>query len=109
MIGGGPKQLARIGLFYLEEAILDILLDAMVMADENGEGNGCLGAAAISRKAGIFRDAGGGGGNVANLNDAIATGVLIKLQKEGKVERCEQPNNRGGWRLTSDELERRLP
>lgn len=41
-----PKQLARMGEFYLEEAVLDVLLEA------KHEGQ-CLGAAEISRRASI--------------------------------------------------------
>lgn len=100
MAGIRPKQLARLGEFHLEEAILDVLLEA---AHEEE----CIGAAEISRRAGIFRDGGGGGGNVAAMNDAIATGMLIKLFNAGKVERCQQSPGRGGWKLTEAEFNRR--
>jgi hypothetical protein len=100
MTGIRPKQLARLGEFHLEEAVLDVLLNAK-HEDE------CLGAAAISRRAGIFREGGGGGGNVAAMNDAIVTGLMIKLFNAGKVERCEQTPGRGGWQLTDDEFNRR--
>ena len=46
-----PKQLSRMGQFYLEESILDTLLEAK----HEGE---CLGPAEISRRAGVFRDRG---------------------------------------------------
>ncbi len=101
MVGIRPRQMARLGEFHLEEAILDVLLDAQ-------HGNECIGAAEISRRAGIFREGGGGGGNVAAMNDAIVTGMLIKLFNANKVERCEQtPGGRGGWKLTDAEFERR--
>lgn len=100
MLGIGSKQLARIGEFLLEEAILDVLLQAWAK-DE------CLGAAEISRRAGIFREGGGGGSNIRAMNDAIVTGMLVKLRKEGKVERCEQRPGVGGWKLTEAEFERR--
>jgi len=87
-----PKQLARMGEFHLEEAVLDVLLEAR----HEGE---CIGAAEISKRAGVFRESGEAGGN-----DAIAWGVLNKLAKHGRVERCEQSNNRGGWQLTDDEF-----
>ena len=88
-----PKQLARSGEFHLEEAILDVLLEAR-------HENECLGAAEISRRAGIFRERG-----IENImNDAIATGMLVKLRDQGKVQRCEQPSKRGGWELTDSEF-----
>lgn len=89
MSGIRPKQHARMGQFYLEEAVLDVLLEAKHEGD-------CIGAADISRRAGIFRDR----GEVNIINDAITTGVLIKLHDEGRVQRCTQPNGRGGWDLT---------
>jgi hypothetical protein len=96
MAGLRPRQLARLGQFYLEEAVLDVLL-------REAQRGGCIGAAEISVRAGIFRDRG-----VVNIiNDAIATGVLVKLFDEGKVERCEQASGRGGWKLTDAEFARR--
>jgi len=100
MAGIRPKQLARLGEFHLEEAILDVLLEAA----HEGE---CVGAAEISRRTGIFREGGGGGGNIAAMNDAIVTGMLIKLFNAEKVERCEQAPGRGGWKLTDAEFARR--
>lgn len=91
-----PKQFARLGEFHLEEAILDVLLEAR--HEEQ-----CIGAAEISKRAGIFRDRG-----VENIiNDAIATGLLVKLRDANKVQRCKQPNAKGGWELTDEEFERR--
>lgn len=99
MSGVRPKQLARLGEFYLEEAVCDVLLEAR----HEGE---CIGAAEISRRAGIFRE-GGGGNPIASMNDAIVTGLLIKLYGAGKVEQCRQPGGRGGWQLTEAEFNRR--
>lgn len=91
-----PKQFARMGEFHLEEAILDVLLEAK-------HEDQCLGAAEISRRAGIFRERG-----IENImNDAIATGILVKLRDQNKVIRCEQDSGRGGWELTDQEYERR--
>lgn len=101
MTGIRPKQLARIGEFHLEEAVLDVLL-AAALADE------CIGAAEISRRAGIFRDPDRKeDGGVSAGNDFIVTGLLIKLRKGGRVERCEQSPGRGGWKLSAAEFERR--
>ncbi len=97
MSGIRPKQLARMGQFHLEEAVLDVLLEAKHEGD-------CIGAAEISRRAGIFRER----GVVDIMNDAIATGVLVKLTDEGKVRRCQQHDTqRGGWELTESEFELR--
>jgi len=79
MSGIRPKQLSRMGTFYLQEAVLDILYE------HYPEGYG-LGPAEISRRAGIYRERG-----VADvLNDAIVWGLLNSLHEEGKVERIEQ-------------------
>lgn len=93
MSGFRPKQHGCMGMFHLEEAVLDVLLEAK-HKDE------CLGAAEISKQAGIFRDR----GTQKMMNDAITTGLLIKLDSEGRVERCRQPSGRGGWKLTADEF-----
>ena len=94
MTGLRPKQLSRMGQFYLEEAVLDVLLEAR----HEGE---CIGAAEISRKAGIYRER----GVVDIMNDAITTGLLVKLHSENRVKRCTQSHaNRGGWELTDDEF-----
>ena len=91
-----PRQMSRMGTFYLQEAVLDILYEHYV------EGYG-LGPAEISRRAGIYRERG-----VADvLNDAIVWGLLNSLHEEGKVERIEQETGRGGWRLTEREFNRR--
>lgn len=90
-----PKQLSRIGEFHLQEAVLDVLCNA------HPEGYG-IGAADISRRAGIYRDPG-----VMNMNDAIIHGLLNQLHEQGKVERAHQQGGRGGWRLTDKEYERR--
>lgn len=99
MTGIRPKQLSRLGEFHLEEAVLDVLLDTAYEEE-------CIGAAEISRRAGIFRE-GDGGNPIASMNDAIVTGLLIKLYRAGKVEQCEQEGGRGGWKLTDAEFDRR--
>ena len=94
MIGIRPSQLARMGQFHLEEAVLDVL-------SESKHEDECIGAAEISRRAGIFRDR----GVVDIMSDAITTGLLVKLHSEGRVERCTQSHtNRGGWELTDSEF-----
>ena len=85
-----PKQNARLGMFHLEEAVLDVLLEARHEGD-------CIGAAEISKRAGIYRE---GGVGMAGMNDAIVHGLLSSLFGQNKVERCEQANRAGGWQLT---------
>lgn len=91
-----PRQLSRMGTFYLQEAVLDILLE------HYPEGHG-VGPAHISRRAGIYRSR----GPSDIMNDAIVIGILNSLHGERRVERIEQENGRGGWRLTDSEFERR--
>lgn len=90
-----PKQLTRMGEFHLQEALLDVLCDA------HPEGYG-IGAAEISRRMGVYREAG-----VVNMNDAIATGLLNQLHEQKKVVQAQQANGRGGWMLAKEEYERR--
>ncbi len=91
-----PKQNARLGMFYLEEAVLDVLLEAKYE-------DKCIGPAEISKRGGIFRD----GGRENTLHDAIAFGILVKLHSEKRVQRCTQPNGKGGWKLTDKEFHER--
>lgn len=93
MAGIRPKQHSRMGMFHLEEAILDVLLEAR----HEGE---CIGPAEISRRAGIYRDR----GSLDVMNDAVAWGIINKLHDEGRVQRCKQVNNRGGFELTDKEF-----
>ena len=88
------KQLTRKGELYLQEAILDVLYSAY---SDYG-----IGPAEISNRAGIYRKVG-----VAQMNSAIATGFLNQLHEQGKVEKADQENGRGGWRLTRSEYNRR--
>ena len=90
-----PKQLTRIGEFYLQEAILDVLCSAHL--EEFG-----LGPADISRRAGVYGKAG-----VAGMNDAIVQGFLNQLHEQRRVEQAPQQNGCGGWRLTDEEYDRR--
>ena len=82
-----PKQQARLGLFYLEESILDILSDGEARPE------------IISKRVGI-----------RSLTDerhttsySIVTGILVKLKQKGRVERCDDAR----WKLTEREREER--
>ncbi len=93
MNGIRPKQFARMGEFHLEEAVLDVLLEAKHESE-------CLGAAEISKRAGIYRER----GSEDIMNDAIVHGLLAKLADANRVQRCTQQNQRGGWEITDREF-----
>ena len=99
MTGLRPKQLVRLGMFYLEEAILDILLEARY----EGE---CIGQAEIGRRGGgdILR-----GMKEETSRDWIVPHILKKLEAEGRVEPTppQPPRNQKRWQLTAEEFERR--
>ncbi len=90
-----PKQLARLGSFFLHEAILDVLC-------KHYQGGHGLGPAEIGKRAGIYRDPG-----EVHMNDAIVTGFLNDLHKQGKVKRENQEGGRPGWQLSEEEYDRR--
>lgn len=91
-----PRQLSRMGTFYLQEAVLDILF--VHFRKPHG-----LGPAEISKRADIYRERG-----VTNtLNDAIVWGLLNTLHEQGKVQRVKQVGGKGGWKLTPAEYKRR--
>lgn len=96
-----PKQMARMGEFHLEEAILDVLLEAWYNQE-------VLGAAAIGKRAGIFRES--GYAKKAG-NDDIVWGMLGKLVKLNKIEKAPQnpndPDKFDGWKLTEQEFDYR--
>ena len=88
-----PKQLARFGLFYLEEAVSDVLFEAT----QRGK---CLSPADISNTLGIPPRLASG----VNRNE-IARAVLDRLEVEGGVEYC--PDDKRKWQLTAEEFEGR--
>ena len=85
------KQLARIGIFYLEEAVLDVLFEAMETSQEDP----FVRAVDIARKIGAE--------HWTNENWLVSD-VLYKLKAE---ERVEQETNRGPWKLTETEYQKR--
>lgn len=88
-----PEQSDRIVEFHLEGAIWDVLLEAKHEGD-------CIGAAEISRRAGIF----GERGKENIMNDAIAVGILVKLRDQGQVQRCKQERaGSGGSAICGEE------
>ena len=85
------KQLTRIGVFHIEEAILDTLFES----DEE-----YTRAADIARNCGIsqsWKDSGW-----------IIACVLYKLEEDQRVEtRRDSSGRRSGWKLTTHEKNRR--
>ena len=79
-------QLGQVAMQPMENAILSALMD--------GE---CIGPKEISDRTGIFRGE-RADGNVEK-NDVIVQEMLFKLLDDGRVRRCTQHNNRGGWEL----------
>lgn len=96
------KDKAKQGQKLLEEAVLEVLQRAHL-------DNECLGAAEISRRTEIFRE---GGIVMKGGNDNIAWGILAKLWKDRRVEKCPQnlnkPERKNGWKLSEKEIEIRL-
>ena len=90
MGGLRPKQLARIGMFYIEEAILDLLLEAEISTQQG------LGPTEISRRLGTYLS----GDSYPN---AIVYGFLEKLKGEDLIEKVK----RGHWLLTEKERRKR--
>ena len=86
MEGLRPEQLARLGVSYLEEAILDLLFEAE-MNHQQG-----LGPAEISRRLGTMLS--GSRGNYPK--DGIVAAFLNKLKEQGLVNNIV----RGDWRLS---------
>ena len=85
-----PKQLARIGIFYIEEAILEVLFEAIDAPDGS-----FVRAIDIALKIGVKH----------GLNENwLVSDILKKLEADGRVEQREA---RGPWKLTEDEYQKR--
>lgn len=91
MQGLRPRQLARIGMVYLEEAVLDVLSEAK----RRGQ---CLEPNDISKRCGIHSTP-----TIRGLHYAIIHGILHKLSYEDRVL-C---NEKSEWTLTDKEFEER--
>ena len=88
------------GVALLRVAVLEVLYEAK-------KGGECLGAAEISRRAGIFREAGYA---QAAGNDSIVWGVLSSLVKDSMLDKCSQASGSDkldGWELTDTTFRQR--
>ena len=88
----GSKQLARFGLFYLKEAVLNVLFNA-VQTDIRELRN-----RQISERLGIERS------TYDTAYYPIVRGVLDELLKEKRVIKCSKSKT---WRITEAEAQRR--
>lgn len=85
-----PEQLARMGLFYLEEAVLDVLY----------ENETWLTTAKISKRLGIPASDTG-------LGYPLVRCILDKLLSEARVQRRSLDRGGARYRLTKEEREKR--
>lgn len=85
-----PKQLARIGIFYLEEAVLDVLFEAMETSPEDPY----VKLVDINEKI---------GGKWAEDGWSVRI-LLTKLEAKNRVE---QKAKYGPWKLTEAEYQQR--
>lgn len=89
-----PKRLSQIGEIYLEEAVLDVLLEAKYKGK-------CLSATEVRERAGIYHSKGN------RDNNAIAFGILHKLVQANRVRCNKEQGKHNRYELTEDEFEER--
>ena len=86
-----PKQLTRIGIFYLEEAILEVLLETKDVYVKQVD---------IIKKIGVherWKDSGW-----------LVAGILNKLEAENRLHAKRSQTGRAqGWQLTDTEYNKR--
>ena len=85
-----PKQLARIGIFYLEEAVLDVLLEAKHKQEWLKPADICE----IADMTYVLFEKGD-----------MAYGILAKLEAEGRIKHSQETKRK--WQLTEKEFEKR--
>ena len=88
------KQLARLGIFYLEEAILDVLFEAMEAQPEDPY----VQRVDIRRKIGVY--------DLHRKYKWSLEGFLFKLKGEERIEQ-EKRSDGSFWKLTEDEYQKR--
>ena len=85
-----PKQMARLGVFHIEEAILDPLFQA---------DNGYVRFVDIARELGI---------KSWKQSEWIVASILYKLDEDDRIEtRYDAGGRRTGWKLSDRERDRR--
>ena len=86
-----PRQLARLGISFLEEAILGVLFEAKKKGEE-------IDLSEMSKKLDlpVRRHTYG-----SNRNDIVRT-ILDRLESEGRVEPCSGDSKK--WQLTAQEF-----
>lgn len=89
-----PKQLARIGIFYLEEAVLDVLFEAMAAQEAS-----FVRAVDIRKKVGIDKE--------WDRDQWLIRSILEKLKMEERVQPRIVGKQQRGWKLTEAEYEKR--
>lgn len=96
------KQLGRLGTFYLEEAVLDVLLESRIQGEEY------IGANKISRRAGLYP---GGLGTSKENAHWLCTSILDRLIDFDRIKAHKQPGNVNisGYSLSEREYEQRKP
>ena len=85
---------ACLGMRQLEEAVLDVLSEA----ERNAE---CPDVAEISRRAGIFGGKGEASkGEPGSMAHSIAWGVVLKLFRARRIQKCPKSPGRRGYEPT---------
>ena len=93
-----PEQLARIGIFYLEEAVLDVLHEARHSEE-------WLSPSEISKAVGVTKAV---SIRYKGHNYPLVRGILDKFDTEERVEpSTRESRKRQEWHLTEEEFERR--
>lgn len=90
------KQLARVGIFYLEEAVLDVLFQAMKSGN-----NPFMNVAEITRKIGVKA--------VWDKGEWCIRDICKELYVEGRIEPTYSSNGKQirGYKLTKTEYNKR--
>lgn len=84
------KRLARTGIFYLEEAVLEVLFEVMEAQEDP-----FIKAVDIARKIGVYD---------GDRTGWLTASILYKLRGERRVQ---QKKTGGPWKLTEAEYEKR--
>lgn len=90
-----PKQLARAGIFYLEEAVLEVLFEARKTTPEDPY----VQRVEIRRKIGVY--------NLHRIYEWSLGGFLNKLKGEKRIEQ-EVRGRASFWKLTETEYQKRV-